>query len=150
MAVKPIPEGSHTVTPYLIVEDAARVIEFAKQTFGANETERMTEPGGRIMHAEIRVGDSLIMLGEPMGKFQPMPTMLYVYVPDTDATYRKALQAGGESVMEPADQFYGDRNAGVKDPCGNMWWIATHKEDVAPEEMRRRAAEAMKKQSHGA
>jgi len=93
------------------------------------------------MHAEVMVGDSPIMLGEPMGQFQPMPASIYVYVPDTDACYQRAIKAGAASLMEPADQFYGDRNAGVRDPAGNVWWIGTHIEDVAPEEIARRAAE---------
>ena len=142
MAVKPVPEGYHTATPYLIVPGVAKVIDFLKQTFDAKEIhERMSRPDGTIMHAEVRIGDSPIMLGEPMGQFQPMPASVYLYVPDTDACYRRALKAGAASLMEPADQFYGDRNAGVKDPSGNSWWIATHIEDVAPEEIARRSAE---------
>lgn len=97
------------------------------------------------MHAEVKIGDSVIMMGEPMGDFKPMPGSIYLYVKDTDATYRKAIQAGAVSIMEPADQFYGDRSAGVKDPLGNFWWIATHIEDVPPEELARRAAAQMKK-----
>jgi uncharacterized glyoxalase superfamily protein PhnB len=95
------------------------------------------------MHAEVTIGDSVIMMGEPMGEFKPMPCMIYVYVEDTDAVYKQALKAGATSVMEPADQFYGDRNAGVKDMAGNLWWIATHVEDVAPEELEKRAQAAM-------
>jgi len=145
MPVKPIPDGYHSVTPYLIVRGVARLIDFLKQAFEATETiPRMTRPDGTIMHAEIRIGDSAVMLGEPMGEFQPMPGSLYLYVSDTDATYRRALQAGATSTMEPADQFYGDRNAGVKDPQGNTWWIATRKEDVPPQELVRRAEARMK------
>ena len=145
MAVRPIPEGYHTVTPYLVVPGVARLIEFLKQAFGAVEAHApMYRPDGGIAHADLRIGDSHIMLGEPMGQFPPMPAMLYLYVPDVDAVYRRALQAGAASLTEPADQFYGDRNAGVKDPTGNAWWIATHKEDVPPEEMKRRAEAAAK------
>jgi uncharacterized glyoxalase superfamily protein PhnB len=108
----------------------------------------MTRPDGTIMHVEVRIGDSKVMMGEPTGQFQPMPAMLYVYVKDTDATYLSAMRAGATSLMEPADQFYGDRNAGVEDPCGNRWWIATHKEDVPAEEMARRARQAAAKQRH--
>lgn len=145
MPVKPIPEGYHTVTPYLTVPGVARLIEFLKQAFGAEEKERMARPDGAVMHAEVRIGDSMVMLGEPSGNFSPMPAMIYLYVDDTDAAYRRALEAGATSMMEPADQFYGDRNAGVKDPSGNLWWIATHKEDVPPEEMKRRAEAASRK-----
>jgi uncharacterized glyoxalase superfamily protein PhnB len=124
----------------------AKVIDFLSQTFDAKETERMTRPDGAIMHAEVRIGDSPIMLGEPAGQFQPMPACIYVYVTDTDAAYQRALGAGATSLMEPADQFYGDRNAGVRDPAGNVWWIGTHIEDVAPEEIARRAAQRAKAQ----
>ncbi len=146
MAVRHVPEGYHTATPYLVVPGVARVIDFLSQTFDAKETERMTRPDGAIMHAEVRIGDSPIMLGEPAGQFQPMPASIYVYVPDTDAAYQRALRAGATSLMEPADQFYGDRNAGVRDPAGNVWWIGTHIEDVAPEEIARRAAQRAKAQ----
>jgi PhnB protein len=113
-----------------------------KQAFDAREVERMAMPDGTIRHAEVKVGDSMIMMGDAGGDWKAMPASLYLYVDDADATYRRALQAGATSLMEPADQFYGDRNAGVKDPVGNIWWIATHKEDVAPEEIKRRAAAA--------
>ncbi len=149
MAVKPIPEGYHTLTPYLIVDGARKVIEFVEQVFGGKVVERMETPDGRIMHAEVPVGDSRFMLGEPGGDYRAMPTGLYVYVPDCDAVYQKAIRAGAASLSEPADQFYGDRNAGVKDPAGNLWWIATHKEDVAPEEMSRRAQAAMSQRQSG-
>jgi PhnB protein len=143
MTVQPIPEGYHSVTPYLIVEGAAKLIEFAKSAFGAEVRGRMEEPGGAIMHAEITIGDSMIMLADSMGaENPPMPTMLHVYVNDVDATYRSALAAGGASEREPTDQFYGDRSAAVKDAFGNRWYIATHVEDVSPEEMEKRAAAA--------
>ncbi len=140
MGVRSIPDGFHNVTPYLIVRHVDKVIEFLKRSFGAVEIEeRLSRPDGTVMHAEVKIGNSPIMMGEPMGDFQPMPASLYVYVADTDAAYQRALEAGGTSMMEPADQFYGDRNAGVKDPAGNVWWIATHIEDVAPEELKHRA-----------
>ena len=141
MAVKPIPDGFHTVTPYLLIEGVAKLIEFLKSAFDAEETEKLSMPDGTIGHAQVRIGDSIVMMGEARGDWKPMPGSIYRYVPDTDATYRQALEAGATSIMEPADQFYGDRNAGVKDPIGNVWWIATHKEDVSPEELERRAAE---------
>ena len=143
MAVKPVPDGYQTVIPYLIIPDVAKVIDFLKQTFGAEETQqRMTRPDGAVMHAEVRIGDSRIMFGEPMGDFKPMPGSLYLYLNEVDATYKRAIAAGGTSIMEPADQFYGDRNAGVKDSAGNIWWMATHIEDVSHEEIARRAATA--------
>jgi PhnB protein len=145
MAVKPIPDGYHSVTPYLVVKGVAKLLGFLKQTFEAREIERIARPDGAIMHAEVRIGDSAVMMGEPMGPHQPMPGSLYVYVSDADAIYKRALEAGATSMQEPADQFYGDRSGGVKDQCGNIWWIATHKEDVAPEELKKRA-EAMMKQ----
>ena len=142
MSVKPIPDNYHAVTPYLMVEDVDKLIEFVKQAFGAEETERIQLPDGTVNHAEVRIGDSVIMMGKARDEFGPMSSMLYIYTEDTDATYERALQAGATSVMEPADQFYGDRNAGVKGPLGNLWWIATHIEDVSPEELKKRAATA--------
>jgi PhnB protein len=146
MAVKPIPDGYHSVIPYLVVSGVARLIEFLKKAFDAKSKECFTMPDGRIMHAEVQIGDSVIMMGEASEKWPAMLAGLYLYVPDTDAVYRRALQAGATSVMEPANQFYGDRNAGVKDPCGNFWWIGTHIEDVSPEEMKRRSEEYARKQ----
>jgi PhnB protein len=139
MAVKPIPDGFHSVTPFLTVPGVAQLLDFLKQAFEAQELHRMPRPDGTIMHAEVRIGDSLVMMGEPMGSSQPMFGSLYLYVHDVDAVYQRALQAGATSTSEPADQFYGDRSAGIKDPVGNQWWIATHKEDVPLEEIARRA-----------
>jgi PhnB protein len=143
MAVKPIPEGYRTVTPYLVISGVAELIDFMKQAFGAEEVVRMARPDGAVMHGEVRVGDSVIMMGEESGPFEPMPAMIHLYVEDVDATYRRALEAGATSVREPADQFYGDRSGGVKDRFGNQWWIATHVEDVPPDELKRRAKAAM-------
>jgi PhnB protein len=109
-----------------------------KQAFEAVEIRFTLHPEGSIMNAEVRIGDSVVMVSEARGEFKPMPSSIYLYVENTDATYKRALQAGGTSMMEPEDQFYGDRNAGVKDPTGNHWWIATHQEDVSPEEMEKR------------
>ncbi len=144
MPVKLIPDGFRTVTPYIVVEGASKVIEFLKKGFDAEEIKCAKDPDGKIMCAEIRIGDSMIMLGEPHESLAPMPGSLYLYVKDTDAAYRKAIAAGGTSLMEPADMFYGDRNAGVKDSAGNMWWIATHIEDVSAEEMKRREEEFLR------
>jgi len=137
--VKAVPEGYHTVTPYLVVEGVPRLIDFLKAAFDAVEIERVPGPDGKISHAEVRIGDSVVMMGEASGEWKPMPTMIYLYVSDADASYKRALDAGATSLMEPMDQFYGDRNGGVKDPCGNQWWVATRKENVSPEELRRRA-----------
>lgn len=147
MTVKPIPDGYHSVIPYLIVQGAAGLIDFLRHAFDATEKERHTWPDGSIMHAEVKIGDSTIMLGEARGEWKPMPASIYLYVHDADATFRKAIKAGAVSVMEPADQFYGDRHGGVKDPCGNMWWVATHIEDVPPEELQKRMEEYIKKQA---
>ena len=141
-SVKPIPDGYHTVTPYLVVDDVAKVVEFLKRAFDAKEGHRSTRPDGTIAHTEVRIGDSPVMLGAARDQWKSMPCMIYLYVPDTDVAYKRALEAGATSLMEPANQFYGDRNAGVKDPAGNQWWIATHIEDVSPEEMEKRFAAA--------
>lgn len=144
MAVKAIPDGYHSVTPYLIVQGVPTLIDFMKHAFEAQEIERMTRPDGGIGHAEVKIGDSIVMMGEAGGERQPMPGMIYLYVNNIDVTYKRALQAGAVSIMEPMDQFYGDRSAGVKDPSGNQWWIATHKEDLSREELMKRAQAAMK------
>jgi len=140
MAVKPIPEGYRSVTPYLIVQGASKLIDFAKLAFGAEETFRMPGPGGAIMHAEMRIGDSMVMLSDATPENPPMPIMIHLYVEDADRVYKRALAAGASSLREPADQFYGDRSAGVKDAFGNQWWLATHIEDVSPQELQKRAA----------
>jgi len=136
--VKPVPERYHSVTPYLVVQGVPKLLEFLKQTFNSTELERVPRPDGTISHAEVRIGDSVVMMGEANAQSKAMPTMLYVYVEDVDAVYKRALQAGAKPVRELKDEFYGDRAGGVADPVGNQWWIATHKEDVSPEELRRR------------
>ncbi|HEX8070644.1 MAG TPA: VOC family protein [Pyrinomonadaceae bacterium] len=148
--VKPIPEGYHTVTPYLIVGDAARAIEFYKEAFGATELFRMAGPDGRVGHAEIRIGDSHVMLSDEHPQmnargpqsFGGSPVSFVLYVEDVDAAVERAVAAGAKLVRPVADQFYGDRTGGVEDPFGHAWYIATHIEDVAPEELQRRAAAA--------
>jgi uncharacterized glyoxalase superfamily protein PhnB len=150
MPVKPVPDGYGTVTPYLVIPDVAKVIEFLKKAFDATEPHPAHKtPDGRIMHAEVQIGSSRIMMGEPMGEFTPMPAMLHLYVEDCDALYKRAVDAGATPVMEITDQFYGDRSGGVKDSAGNMWWISTHKEDVPPEEMEERAKAAMAAKTQG-
>jgi len=147
MAAKPIPDGFHSVTPNLVVHGTDKVLTFLKQAFDAKQIHNMTRPDGTIMHAEVKIGDSVVMMGEAMGNCQPMPSSLYLYVPDADAVYKRALQAGATSTMEIGNQFWGDRVGGVKDPAGNQWMIATHTEDVPPDEMRKRAEAFMKQQA---
>jgi PhnB protein len=143
MAVRAIPEGYHTVTPYLVVPGVARLLDFLKQAFAATETERMAGPDGAVRHAEVQIGDSRVMMGEAQGAYPPMPAVLQLYVEDVDAAYERAVRAGGTSLEAPADQFYGDRRGGVQDPCGNQWWISTRKEDLSADELARRAKVAM-------
>jgi PhnB protein len=139
-AAKPIPEGYHSVTTFLTVPGVAKLIDFLQRAFGARLITRMDGPGGRVMHAEIRIGDSIVMLGEPHEPWQPRPCNIYLYVNDCDATYRGAIEAGGKALQAPKDEFYGDRNSGIEDPSGNYWWIATRIEDVTADELRRRMA----------
>jgi PhnB protein len=127
--VKAVPEGHHTVCPYIVVSGVAKLIDFAKQVFGATEVHVSKRPDGSVMHAEIRIGDSIIMMGEGAG-IKAFPAMLHLYLEDVDAVYQRAIQAGAKSVREPADQPYGDRTGGVEDAFGNQWWIATHIQDV--------------------
>jgi uncharacterized glyoxalase superfamily protein PhnB len=150
MAVKPVPDGYHTVTPYLVSTDAEKLLNFLKTAFGGTESHVMRGPDGAIWHADLIVGDSHLMLAQASPQHPALQAAVYLYVPDTDATYRAALAAGATSTMEPADQFYGDRNAGVKDALGNMWWIGTHVEDVAPEELERRAKEVAAQRAQAA
>lgn len=142
MAVNPIPAEYGTITPYLVVEGASGLIDFAKQTFGAQEIMRMPGPGGTIGHAEMRFGDRIVMLADSGPENPARSAALVLYVNDCDATYGKALAAGGVTEMEPEDQFYGDRRAGVQ-AFGVSWWIHTHVEDVSPEEMEKRMAAMM-------
>lgn len=146
MAVQPIPEGYHSVTPYLIFGDAGKAIRFYQQAFGATERMRMPTPDGKIGHAEIRIGDSTIMLADEfpdMGARGPeayggSPAGFMIYVEDVEATFRRAIEAGGEEVRPIEDKFYGDRSGTLKDPFGYQWTVSTHVEDVAPDEMERR------------
>ncbi len=148
--VEPIPEGYHSVTPYLIVKGAAAAIDFYKAAFGAIELTRMTQPDGRVGHAEIKIGDSPVMLADEfpdVGARSPQtiggsPVSLMIYVPDVDGTVAKAVAAGATLTRPVADQFYGDRVGGVTDPFGHSWYVATHKEDLSPEELERRAKAA--------
>jgi PhnB protein len=151
MATKPIPEGYHTVSPYLAVDDAARAIEYYATAFGAKELVRMDAPGGKIGHAELEIGDSRIMLSDPFPQASTRPpkelggtsASVFMYVEDVDAVVAQAVAAGATITMEVADQFWGDRFGTVTDPFGHVWSIATHVEDVPPEEMAERAKAAM-------
>ena len=136
------PPDHNTVSPYLVVHGVPGLLEFVRHTFGAQELHRSATPDGRVRHAEARIGDTVIMMGEATAEFPVRPAMLHVYVPDVDAVYRRAVEAGAISLREPADQFYGDRTVGVQDAFGNQWWMATHKEDVSDEEIARRMAVA--------
>jgi PhnB protein len=138
MAVKPIPEGYHTVTPYLIVKDVDRLLQFLKGAFNAQVVEEHRQSDGSVMHADVLIGDSHVMMGQAGGQWGEKLGSIMLYVPDADATYRAALEAGAKSVQEMKTQFYGDRSGGVEDPCGVTWWISTHVEDVSREEMERR------------
>jgi len=148
--VKPIPEGYHSVTPYLIIKGAARAIEFYKQAFGATERTRMAQPDGRIGHAEIQIGDSCVMLADEFPEMNIVgpeslggtPAMIHLYVEDVDAVAKKAVAAGAKEVRPVKDQFYGDRSGMFTDPFGHKWNIATHKEDLSAEEIGKRAAAA--------
>lgn len=132
----PLPDGVHNVNSYLVVDDPDALIVFLERVFGARVGER-TAVDGATLHADVRIGDSRVMIGAARGG-APVPAMLYVYVDDCDAAYARAIAAGAESLMAPADMFYGDRHGGVKDASGNSWWIATHIEEVAPDELARR------------
>jgi PhnB protein len=146
--VKPIPDGYTAITPYLTVKGAAAAIDFYKKAFGAEEALRMNTPDGKVMHAEIRIGGAVVMLHDEMPEWKALSpqtigdsaSSIMLYVNDVDAVFKRAIAAGATSVMEPADQFYGDRSGGLKDPFGHKWHIATHIEDVAEDEIRRRAA----------
>ena len=149
--VRPIPEGYHNVTPYLCVKGAAQAIDFYRKAFGAKEIMRMPDPSGKIGHAELQIGDSRIMVADEypeMGFVAPTgqgksPVTIHLYVENVDALVSQAQAAGAKVVRPVADQFYGDRAGGLVDPFGHSWYVATHKEDLSPEEMKRRAAKAM-------
>jgi len=155
MTAKAIPDGYRTATPYLIVKGAADAIEFYKRAFGATEILRMADPQGRVGHAEIKIGDSVIMLADEhpaMGYRGPRSlggssVSILLYLEDVDGVFERALKAGAKAQRPVANQFYGDRSGTLEDPFGHVWTVATHVEDVAPEEMKRRAEAAMKSAS---
>src|SRR5438067_3993602 len=157
MKTKYIPDGYHTATPYLIVTGAARALEFYKQAFGAIEVVRMAGPAGKVMHAEIKIGDSHIMLADEFPEMDARspetiggsPVGIMLYVEDVDSRFRQAVAAGGKVVKPLQDQFYGDRSGTITDPFGHKWTIATHKEDVSSAEMQKRMEALMKKPGGG-
>jgi PhnB protein len=138
MSVKPIPDGFHAITPYLFTQGAARLIEFISTAFDGELKARETRPDGAIMHATMRVGDSMLMLADPIPEFGPMLSSMYLYVTDCDTVYQRALSCGGISVFPMMTLPSGQRYGGIKDPCGNIWWVATQVEDVPPDEQERR------------
>ncbi|MGH8583216.1 MAG: VOC family protein [Gammaproteobacteria bacterium] len=153
MTVKSIPDGYHSVTPYLSIKGAADAIEFYKRAFGAKELFRLVAPGGEIGHAEIKIGDSPIMLADPCeeGAFRNPRALggssigLHVYVEDVDGLFAQAVRAGAKVVKPVQDQFYGDRTGTLEDPFGHVWFLATHKEDLTPEEINARAEALFKR-----
>jgi uncharacterized glyoxalase superfamily protein PhnB len=142
--VLPRPAGFHTVTPYLMVDNARKLIEFAQKAFDAKLSYIHDTPSGAVMHAQIIIGDSIVWLADARPEWPARPASLYLYIDDCDATYARAVAAGGVSIMAPADQFYGDRHGGV-DYGGIQWWVATHIEDVSEEEVTRRQKELVAK-----
>jgi PhnB protein len=155
MAVKAIPDGYHSVTPYLITKEAGRAIDFYKKVFGASERMRMDGPNGTIGHAEIEIDGSVVMLADEfpdMGYRGPQSlggtaVSLMIYVQDVDSCFERAVAAGAKALRPVQDQFYGDRSGTVEDPFGHVWTISTHKEDLSPEELRKRAEAFMKEQA---
>ena len=147
MSVSPVPAGHHTVTPYLSVNGGTKALEFYKHAFGASEMYKLVMPDGRLGHAEIRIGDSVIMLADQFPEYggktpQTLggtPVSIYLYVEDVDGFVKRAVAAGAKESKAVADQFYGDRSGQLEDPFGHIWWVATHKEDVSPEEIEKRA-----------
>jgi len=153
--VKPVPDGYHTVTPYLVLKDAKRALEFYKKAFGAETTVNMPSPDGRVMHAEVRIGDSMLFMADEFPEISPetkspqsagcVTGTIFLYVPNVDAVFKRAVDAGAKVVMPVEDMFWGDRFGKLSDPFGHHWGIATHKEDLTPGEMKVRQAEWEKK-----
>jgi len=147
--VNPVPQGFHTATPYMIIKGAAEAVEFYKKAFGATELMRHADPNGKLRHAEIKIGDSPFMITDEFPEFPEWrgpqarggtPVHIYLYVDDADRLFRQAIAAGAKELLPIQDQWYGDRSGGITDPFGHVWYIATHKEDLSPEELKQRAA----------
>jgi PhnB protein len=149
MAVNPVPEGYSSLTPYLLVKGVAQLIEFIEKAFGATVLERMEMPDGTVAHAEARIGDTRVMMGEASDRWPATPGGFYYYVEDCDETYRRALAAGATSLREPTTEFYGDRSSGVQDASGVQWWISTRVENLSPEELEQRSKEWAEKRAEG-
>ena len=148
MAVHFRPDGFHTVTPYLQTTDGAKLLEFLKAALGAEVIFSMEKPDGRIGHCQVQIGDSMVEFSDVTGSEHPATTAaLHVYVGDVDDAYQRAMKGGGKSLREPTDQFYGDRECAIIDPVGNYWYIATHKEDLSPDEMDKRATASAKEKA---
>ena len=145
-SVRPVPEGHHTVTPYLVADHAQGLLEFMQNAFGGNVMFITKTPDGKIMHATVSIGDSIIMVADTMEGMEAHTAMLYLYLEDVDSVYKQAVQAKATPIREPQTEFYGDRAGAVKDQWGNLWWIATHVEDVDADELERRMAQMMKDQ----
>lgn len=150
MSVNYVPEGYHTITPYLVVEGAEKLIEFVETVFDGKLVFKMDGEDGKIGHAEMKIGDSFLMIADASDEWKATRTLLHLYLENTDEIYQKALDAGAVSIKEPADQPYGDRNASVQDSFGNIWGIATHIEDVSEEEMIRRMSAENKTEANAA
>lgn len=130
-----VPKGYHTITPYLTVDDAQALLDFIRDVLEAEQTFRMDKEDGTVRHAEARIGNSMVMIGQASGDWKARPGTLYLYVDDVDAVYGKALAHGAKSLQEPTNQSYGDRSCGFEDASGTWWWVATRVEDITPEEM---------------
>jgi uncharacterized glyoxalase superfamily protein PhnB len=135
MSVNPIPNNYPRVIPYLIIKDVKKMQNFLKEVFNAEISETMSLPDGSVNHGEVKIGDSVIMMGKASDDYPPKPAMIYIYVVDVDAVFKKAISIGAKSIMEPADMFYGDRNGGFEDEQGISWWVGSHIKDVSKEEM---------------
>jgi PhnB protein len=142
--VSAIPEGFHSVTPYLVADNSIKLIEFMKNAFGGEVTFILQDDNKRVVHAAVKIGNSIIMLSDTMEGMESQTSMLFIYVEDVDAVYKKAVQAKAKPIREPLDEFYGDRAGCVKDEWGNTWWVATHIEDVDKDELERRSKQAEK------
>jgi PhnB protein len=155
MAVKPVPDGYHSLTTYFVVDDGRAAIDFYKRAFGATARGVMDAPDGKVAHAELQIGDSVLMLSDPMDQGATKPPKelggctggVFLYVEDVDATYQQAIDAGATATMPPEDMFWGDRFGTLTDPFGQVWSLATHTEDLSPEEVAERAKEAMAQMS---
>ena len=142
MTVQAIPDGFHTITPFMLLDDVRATLDFLDKAFGAEVRACLTLPDGTVKHAQVKIGDSMIMFGTASPEFPAMKSFLHLYVEDMDAMHKSAVAAGATSLQDPNTEFYGDRSGGVMDAAGNVWWFATHVEDVSHEEIERRASDA--------